>query len=244
MADFPWGDLTETADNWEQRTIVVYGKSGTGKTNLAAQFPKPLFLACDPGTLGGLETARKYKGVKFLKIDSWTKAQTILPILEQQAGKEFKTLIVDSITYLGRLCMDVILQSKGKEIPTFDEYKLNYARMCHFINKLSDLKCHIVFNALDQTTKDEKTGKVTGGPSLPGKLTDELPQAVSICARLFAETSYDAQGKLTVTYKYRVVPDSTYYAKDRLELIPKEGIITGEKALEVFIKPLFKSEEF
>lgn len=236
---YPWKILSPDSTHWKQRTVLLYGPSGSGKTYLSAQFPKPLFLSCDPGELGGAISAEKF-GVKHVKMNTYQDVLDIMPILQVNAGTEFETIIIDSATYLGKMTMKSILKAKGKEIPLFDEYKLNYARMAMLINNFVELHCHVVFTAIDKFDKDEVTGKMLGGPNLVGQLVTELPQAVDICARLFTQTSYGANGKLQTNYKYRVVPDDLYFAKDRTTLVPTEG----NSDFETFIKPLFEGNEF
>ena len=239
--NFPWKVLNPSTD-WVQRTIVLYGPSGSGKTYLAAQFPDPLFLSCDPGVLGGAASAQKF-GVKHIKIASYQEMMDLLPTLKANAGVEFKTVVVDSITYFGKLCLQNILANVGREIPRFEEWGLNYTRTARFINNLAELRCHIVFTAIDKLDKDEVTGKMLGGPMLPGQLAKELPQAVDICSRLFTQTGYDNQGKLQVKYKYRTVPDDLYFAKDRTQLLQKEGVL-NDKGLPDDWKSLFSPDEF
>lgn len=236
--EYPWKVL-EPSTTWIQRTVVLYGPSGVGKTHLAAQFPQPLLLSCDPGTLGGAMSAINM-GVKHLKVNSYPEVTALLPTLKQAAeAGEFKTLVVDSITYLGKLVLKNILTNVGREKPEFAEWGLNYARTAMLINAFSDMKCHVVFTAIDSASKDEVTGKKEGGPDLPGKLAKELPQAVDVVARLFTTTGYDNAGKLKVNYKFRVVPDDTYFAKDRTNLLPNEGVAD----YNTFIKPLFGEGE-
>lgn len=233
----PWKILSPSTD-WVQRTVVLYGPSGSGKTYLAAQFPDPLLVSCDPGTLGGASSVIDF-APKQVKISSYSELLTLLPIMEANAGKEFKTVIVDSITYLSKLVMKNILTTVGREKPTFDEWGLNYARTAMFINRFAEMKCHVVFTAIDSKSKDEMLGKIMGSPDLPGKLSSELPQAVDIVARLFTTTGYDNSGKLKTNYKFRVVPDDIYFAKDRTRKLPNEG----GADFETFIRPLFAEEE-
>lgn len=233
--DKPWKTLTKE-DVWQQRTFLFYGPSGVGKTRLASQFPDPLLLSFDPGVMGGAASARE--GIKQMKVSNYEQLIATLPTLQACAGTDFKTLIVDSITYMGKLTMASILRTVGREIPRFEEFNLNYARVARMINNFSDLKCHIVFTAIDSTNKDETTGKIFGGPDLVGKLSKELPQAVDVVCRLFVQTGYNAQGKLETKYRFRSVPDDTYIAKDRWTILPSEG----ESKFDVF-KPFFRADE-
>jgi hypothetical protein len=124
------------------------------------------------------------------------------------------------------MIMKSILDVAGREIPRFEEWNLNAERTRRLINNLVDIPAHIVFTAIDDLSKDETTGRMYGGPSLPGKLSKELPQAVDVTMRLFTTTSYGADGKLKVSYRYRTVPDDTWFAKDRTRLLQAEGEVT------------------
>lgn len=238
-AAFPWKVL-EKEEVWQQRTFLFYGPSGVGKTRLASTFPNPLILSCDPGMLGGAASAKE--GVKHLKINNYEQLLALMPTLQAHAGKEFNTLVVDSITYLGKLTMAHILKSAQREIPRFEEFNLNYARVARLINNFSDLPCHIVFTAIDKIDKDEVTGKLYGGPDLVGKLSKELPQAVDVVCRLFVTTGYDATGKTKSTYKLRSVPDDMYIAKDRHSILAPEVDVTGDLAFAPF-KPFFPKDD-
>jgi hypothetical protein len=232
---FPWRVLSKD-DAWQQRTFLFYGPSGVGKTKLASQFPSPLFLSCDPGILGGAASA--HEGVKQMKVSNYEQLMSLIPTLQQYAGTEFKTLVVDSVTYMGKLSMAHILKSVGREMPRFDEFNLNYQRVARLINNLSELNCHIIFTAIDKIDKNEVTGQMFGGPDLVGKLSKELPQAVDVVCRLFTTTGYDTSGKLKVSYKLKTVPDDIFIAKDRLSLLPAECASDFAP-----FKPFFKDDE-
>ena len=235
MSEFPWKTLTK-GNEWQQRTFLFYGPSGVGKTRLASQFPGALILSCDPGTMGGAASA--IEGVKQMKVTSYEQLIGLIPTLQQYAGTEFKTLVVDSVTYMGKLSMTHILKSAGREMPRFDEFNLNYQRVTRLINNISELNCHIVFTAIDKMDKDETTGKMWGGPDLVGKLGKELPQAVDVVCRLFTSSGYNSAGKLEVKYQFKSIPDDTYNAKDRLSILPPQA----ESTFEPF-KPFFLNDE-
>lgn len=229
----PWKKMSQEAieeGGDVQRIILFYGPSGVGKTYLAAQFPDPLILSFDPGLLGGALSAAKFSP-KQMKIDSYEQLMDGIPSLEEYAGKEFKTLVVDSASYLSRLVMRHILLKSGVEIPKFEQWNLLAERMRKLCLTLTDLDCHVIFNAVDTLQKNEVTGDIYIGPDLPGKLAKELPQYCDVVAKLKVISELKAvKGKAvrSPSYTYTIVSDGTYVAKDRTGLLDTEGPSTYE----------------
>lgn len=226
--DVPWSTMTMDDDKEGgdlQRILMFYGPSGVGKTFLAAQFPNPLILSCDPGLLGGALSAAKFNP-KQMKIDSYEQLLNLLPTLDKFAGEEFKTVVVDSTSYLARLVMHDLLAKMGKEIPRFEEWNLLVERMRKLALAFTDLNCHVIFTAVDALQKNEITGDIYGGPDLPGKLAKELPQYCDVVARLAVTSEVkvvERKAHRIPTYTYTVVSDGTYIAKDRTGFLEPQG---------------------
>lgn len=249
VTDYPWKTLQEEPNEELQRIFLLYGQSGTGKTELSGQFNQVgkglLLVSCDPGALGGALTALKYNP-KHLKINDYRHLNEVFPKVKEGAGKEFSVICVDSISYLNRLVMQSILQTVGREIPRFEEWNLAAERTRNIVKQFTELNCHVIFTATQDTMKDEVTGKLQGGPNLPGKLAIELPQACDIVLRLFTTTGYNTQMKMEVTYKAQSVPDNTWFARDRTGTLAPEFLLgsnpdKGIKGFDSF-KHLFKNE--
>lgn len=223
-------------DGKEEDIFLIYGESGVGKSLLASQFPDVLVLGCDPGSKGGLPRTALAYNPKVIRITSYQQLNVMIPLLHANAGTAFKSLAVDSVSFLGRLCMGNILSSVGRELPRFDEWNLNAERMRKILERLVEIPVPIIFTALPGTVKDEVTGKITGGPDLPGKLAGELARYCDVVIRLYMRSSYDKSGKLVPSYRYTVAGDDTWYAKDRTGLIKEKE---GETSFEA-IRPIFQ----
>lgn len=71
---------------------TIYGKSGSGKTALAATFPKPLLFVMIGDE--GLSTIKNVEGAAFLKAETLADLRDILEQLEKD--KKYKTVVLDT----------------------------------------------------------------------------------------------------------------------------------------------------
>src|SRR5215472_18934373 len=93
-------NIHETAATLPPR-VLVHGQEGTGKTTLAAKFPKPVFLQTEDGTPAGL------KLTTFGLLSTYAELRDALAALGNEAH-DFKTVVVDSLDKLeGLVWQDV-----------------------------------------------------------------------------------------------------------------------------------------
>lgn len=94
----------------EPKPIIatICGDAGTGKTSLAATFPKPIFIRAEDGT----QSIMGMKDVDVLPIvdgaDSLTKQ--LMAVLRDD--HDYKTLVIDSVSALERLFIQEILAAE------------------------------------------------------------------------------------------------------------------------------------
>lgn len=95
-----------------QRPIIVtlFGEGGTGKTTLAAMFPKPVIIRTEDGT----QSLQGNDNVHLFPLANSTK--DVLDAIEALATQEhdFKTLVIDSITQLATMIEHEIVQADPK----------------------------------------------------------------------------------------------------------------------------------
>lgn len=224
------------ATDIDQITILLYGKSGVQKTRLAAQVPDVLFLACDTGQYGGMLSAMEFDPL-FIKVTSYGQYQNLIPELEKDAGKEWKTLVIDSITSFRRIVMRNILLLTGREVPRFDEWNLCVERMRTALNTLGALNANLIITATELVTKDEDSGRIIeGGPDLPGKLAVEVPTAVDIALHLYTKVGFTKEGKRFVNYLMSSTPDEIWVGKDRTGTLAIECPTSFDSLKHLFIQ--------
>lgn len=80
---------------------VIYGSGGVGKTTLASFAESPVFLELEPGS-GELDVAR---------ITGISKYEEVRSILQNGLVKEFKTIVLDSVTKLEEMTVNYIMRT-------------------------------------------------------------------------------------------------------------------------------------
>ena len=186
---------------------LVYGPAGFGKTRLGATAPTPLFLSAESGLL-----SIRRENVPFLQIDNLADLNDAYNfILSSQDAKHFETICLDSITEIAE---QVLAYAKGKTKDPRQAYGELLEEMTIQIKKFRDLpNRHVYISAKQEQFKDEGTGYLLYGPSMPGsKLGPALPY-------LFDEVFRLGTAKEPATQKeysfLQTKADLQYNAKDR-----------------------------
>lgn len=201
--------------------ILVYGESGMGKTMLCATAPKPVVISAEAGLLSltrkniervfGVDTPGISYDLPVLKI------RTVQDLVEAHAfclssphAAQFETVCIDSISEIG----ETVLNNAKKSVKDPRQaYGVLIEQMEDCIRKFRDLPGKNVYMAAKaERIKDEGTGVIRWGPSMPGsKLGQALPYFFDEVLKL--DTNKDSQGK---DYRYfRTQPDFQNIAKDR-----------------------------
>jgi hypothetical protein len=139
-----------------------------------------------------------------------------------QEDLDHDIIIVDSLTEMARVIMQGALSQpalgQGRpyaEIPILQDWSLTIERVRNIVRKIRELVYKdkwVIFTAASSTDRDQNTGKIMGGPELPGKqlspeicyLMDEVYHMVAV------NTAAGPKRGLQTT------PDSIYMAKTRI----------------------------
>lgn len=200
---------------------LVYGGAGAGKTVLLATAPAPLLISAESGALslrkdnlerlfgvGNPYITYNMPMIEIKTVEDLADAYTWVSTSPQAA--QFQTIGMDSITEIG----EVVLNNAKRQVKDPRQaYGELIEKMESLIRLFRDLPGrNVVITAKMAPTKDELTGVVKYGPSMPGaKLANNLPY-------FFDEVFRLGIGQTPQGEKYRFLqtqPDLQYEAKDR-----------------------------
>lgn len=186
--------------------VLIYGRAGMGKTTLCATAPRPLILSAESGLLS---LRRHQIPVATIRtVDDLTEAHRWC--MQSNEAKGFDTICIDSISEIG----EVVLANAKKQVKDPRQaYGELIEKMMNAIKAFRDLPMkHVYMAAKMEPSKDEMTGIIKYGPSMPGsKLGPQLPY-------LFDEVFRLDIGKTPQGEEYRFLqtqPDLQHEAKDR-----------------------------
>jgi hypothetical protein len=233
--------ITKVAERIHFIKAMIYAMNGVGKTRLAAsaslvpEMCPVLMLDVE----GGTKSIRNiYPEVDVVRIkdvyddkgklltSAWAKLGEVYEDLKK--GGKYKTIIVDSLTEIQQLSMVNVLRNefaknseRDPELPQLRDYGKVNIQIRKFVRAMRDLDAHVIFTALEQQAKDDRTGKMYIRPSLPGKLADEVPAFLDEVFYMKVDWETDKQTKERTPVRYLLAqPDGTHVAKDRSDALP------------------------
>jgi hypothetical protein len=104
--------MSEPVDDLGKVLILIHGERKIGKTSMSARAPKNLLMATEIG----------YRGLRVIPedIEDWRKAEVVRRALKKD--KSFKTITVDTVDILYKLCEDYTCRDLGVKDLTDVEY--------------------------------------------------------------------------------------------------------------------------
>lgn len=209
---------TDRASQLHGIKALVYGPAGVGKTKLSSTCPAPIILSAESGLL----SLRGFQipVIEIRTVQDLTEAH--MWSLNSYEARQFATVYIDSISEIGEV---VLSNAKMQVKDPRQAYNELIEKMLTSIRAFRDLPGkNVVMAAKQEPIKDEMTGIIKYGPSMPGsKLGPQLPY-------LFDEVFRMGLGKTPQNVEYRFLqtsPDLQYDAKDRsgsLEPIEKPDL--------------------
>ena len=200
--------------------MVVYGRSGMGKTMLTATMPNPILLSAESGVLSlkreniervwGVNTPGICYNIPVIVI------KTVQDLIEAEQylrtdpmGMQFNP-VLDSATEIAE---QVLSNAKKMVKDPRQAYGELIEKMTMTIKGFRDLPGrHVLLLCKEERNKDEGTGMTLAGPSMPGqKMGPATPYLTDEVFQIGIGKNPDG-----TTYRYlRTQPDFSSDAKDR-----------------------------
>lgn len=202
--------------------VLVYGGAGLGKTVLATTMgPASVLISAESGTLSlrkanlerlhGANNPTINYDIPILTVTNITELHEIYAWLTRTPeGQQVRNVALDSISEIAEVCLN---NAKRTVKDPRQAYGALAEQMESLVRAYRDLPGRNVYMAAKMASvKDELTGVVKFGPSMPGtKLGQALPYFFDEVFRL--GTNKDAQGK---EFRFlQTQPDIQFDAKDR-----------------------------
>lgn len=186
--------------------VLVYGRAGAGKTTLIATAPAPFVISAE----NGLMSLRKYQ-IVGAEVHTYEEMKEVCDWLHGSAeAKQFATVAMDSVSEIAERILE---NEKASNKDPRKAYGETQDKVLSILRRFRDIPGkNIYFSAKQEAAKDEVTGMVLNGPSMPGRqLGPALPYLFDEIFNLNIGKTPDGQ-----EFRYlRTRMDNQYDAKDR-----------------------------
>lgn len=200
--------------------MLVYGPAGMGKTMLCATLPAPLLISAESGLLSltpanitrvfGADNPAISYNITTVQVQTVEDLSAVYSWLQTSQSSAFQSICIDSISEIA----EVVLNNAKRQVKDPRQaYGEMIEKMETLIRGFRDLPGRNVYiSAKMEPTKDELSGVIKYGPSMPGnKLGPKIPYFFDEVFRL--GVSKTPEGK---EFRFlQTQPDLQYEAKDR-----------------------------
>lgn len=198
---------TRTASIDSGIKIAVYGPAGSGKTTLCATTgsDRTLIISAEAGLL-----SLRDHDIPYLEVTSMDELIEAYNFVTGPEGSDFDWICLDSVSEIAEV---VLADEKTRSKDPRQAYGSMMDQMAAIIRNFRDLKGkNVFFSVKQERIKDEQTGAMLYGPSMPGtKLGQSLPYFFDEVFALRVERDNDGN----VSRWLQTAIDPQYYCKDR-----------------------------
>lgn len=210
----------------EKHKIMIYGKSGIGKTRFASDLAVhfKVFMMCSE-----LKRTSIISNPNFPKIQdnlevwdalSWNDVKDGFNYISNNIN-EFEWVIVDTLTDINKRIIEDVHESSREETMSQREWGKVTSRMEKFIRFTRDLRTNVLFIALATGEKNDLSGEITQYPSMTGKLKEEVPGYMNTIGYCYA-----TEGREAGTYDRKIIFEASpkAIAKDEFDVLTVEPL--------------------
>lgn len=229
LPSFPTGSLLAgavpvTSLREDKVTVAIYGRNRSGKTSLAAQFPKPLlFVSCEPAHCGAVQSVSNMEGITLIHIEpqkvfgkEMSGRQRLEAVAKELAGSNhYKTVVLKTATSL----QDLVLEEMKVEFPNLamtgkaakDTWGMRANRLHDTLRAYLDLKklMHVVIISQEKDHNPPRDSE-SGFPDLKAKLLQTMQEGSFMAPALGAANAqwlYDNCGYMMQLYEDEVTQE-------------------------------------
>lgn len=201
--------LTSTREAAQQNGVkaLVYGGPGVGKTTMAKTFDVPtVVISCESGLLSLADV-----DIPVIEIKSMADINEAYALLtDTEEGRAFKAVVIDSVSEIAEVLLS---EEKASSKDARAAYGNTSEQMMAMLRAFRDLPGrHVLFISKMEKVKDEMSGALMYGPSMPGqKLGQAIPYLVDEVFALRVEKDADGNPQRWL----QTSPDFQWQAKDR-----------------------------
>lgn len=200
-------------------SMLVYGRSGTGKTTFAGSFPTPALLidVREKGT----DSIANLDGVDVVQVEHWTDLEEIFWYLKKE--KKYKSVIIDQVSSMQDMAMVHAMAEEGKDVMSQRLWGVVSGLMKTWLLNYRDLVdegINVLFIAHDRTNKgdgeaEDDTIDPQVGARLMPSVAGMLNGATKVIAQTFVKETWLEDKSRKVEYCLRVGPHAYYTTKIR-----------------------------
>lgn len=228
---------------------MLLGDSGVGKTPLAGQAPRAVFIAAEKGTI----SAKRFgSDAKLIRAYSWPKLEAAADYLEAHPD-EFDWAIIDSVPKLQMLLLRYLLEQNVEEnkakadldLPALADHQKWQNQFKRFIDRLVDIDVNMIFIATTMRVEvdDGDDTRDIVLPAIQGKPKEGYTIAQYVCAQM--DAVYHLRVKTdreTGEPVWRLMTKARppYFAKDRFNAHPA---VVREPNMAEIIQAIWDSVE-
>ncbi len=224
MTDLGFKNAKDMGDQWHH--WFFYGPTGSGKTTLAATFPRPVFIL--PKNEGSIVTLRGMDIPYYEVVDmDETKLRDgvgsmshILGTLETAYHKApndfpFDTIVVESLSHYTDLVIEQLTKG-GKLHMDQPKWGILTSHLRNVQSRLRNMDVNVVFTALDAVKElDDKS--IVGGPLIQGASAKKLPSSCDVVG--YCEETGGGTNKAPI-HRVHFRRNGVFIARTRLKGIP------------------------
>lgn len=196
--------------------VLVYGDAGVGKTKLIGTLPGRVLVASAESGLLSLSSSGR-DDIMVVEISSIDGLREVYSHVKGVSPGGYNWVVLDSISEIAEVCLT---ESKIKLKDPRQAYGAVQDEVGAILRAFRDLPVNVYFAAKEQRTKDDATGRVSVGISMPGtKLGQSVPYLFDEVLRLIVVDDKDADGNIERVRWLQTANDGKSVAKDRSGLL-------------------------